>query len=50
MNLTKIVDIRRKQEKLIGIRAKGRRYSYPSCQFIFQPTALLAVANLSLDF
>jgi hypothetical protein len=35
-----MVDIRRKQEKLIGIRARGRRYSYPSCQFTEQGTVL----------
>jgi hypothetical protein len=35
-----MVDIRRKQGKLIGIRARGRRYSYPCCQFTEQGTVL----------
>ncbi len=46
-----MVDIRRKQEKLIGIRARGRRYSYPSCQFTEQGTVLPGLEKVlnSLD-
>ena len=45
-----MVDIRRKQGKLIGIRARGRRYSYPSCQFTDQGNVLPGLEKVLSTF
>ncbi len=45
-----MVDIRRKKGKLIGIRARGRRYSYPSCQFTEQGNVLPGLEKVLSTF